>query len=83
MYKNVNVTTIMFLMSGNLTGLCLFMLIHYCVAFIGMLASINLYYLHCNFSHYKIEIVLSCSDSSTLELSLFALKDAVSSESCL
>ena len=26
LYKNVNVTTIMFLMSGDLTGLCLFMI---------------------------------------------------------
>ena len=33
--------------------------------------------MHCNFSHYKIEIVLSCSDSYTLELSLHALKTAL------
>ena len=40
---------------------------------------------HCNFSHCKIEIavVLSCSDSYTLELSLLALKAANSSESFL
>ena len=36
----------------------------------------------CNFSHCKIEQVLSCCDSYTLELSLLALKAATSSESC-
>ena len=36
----------------------------------------------CNFSHCKIEIVPSSSDSYTLELSLIALKAAVSSKSC-
>ena len=37
----------------------------------------------CNFSHCKIDIFLSCSDSYTLELSLFALKAAISNVSCL
>ena len=37
----------------------------------------------CNFFHCKIEIALSCSDSYTLEVSLLALKAAISSESCL
>ena len=36
-----------------------------------------------NFSHCKIEIDLSCSDSYTLEPSLLALKAANSSASCL
>ena len=38
---------------------------------------------HCNLSHCKIEQVLSCSDSYTLELSLLALKATISSDSCL
>ena len=41
----------------------------------------TLLYKSCNFSHYKI--VILCSDSYTLELSLTALKAAVSSENCL
>ena len=36
-----------------------------------------------NFSNFKIELVLSCSDSYNLEQSLLALKAAISSESCL
>ena len=36
---------------------------------------------HCNLSHCKIEIVLSCSDTFTLELSLIALKATIGSES--
>ena len=36
---------------------------------------------HGNFSHCKIEQVISCSDSYTLELSLPALNAAISSES--
>ena len=38
---------------------------------------------HCNVSHCKIEIVLSYSDSYTLELSLLVLKATISSESCV
>ena len=33
----------------------------------------------CNFSHCKIEIVIFCSESYSLELSLLALKAAISS----
>ena len=35
---------------------------------------------HCNFSHSKIELLLSCSDCYTLELSLLALKAAITNE---